>query len=107
MMIREMLMSKSGSIHEQSSWVRALFSHSRHGLLRKAILLLLYTMGLASSFVLAYELRFDFAINEDFRGQLLTFLPWIIGLKLLLLLLFGQFEGLLSYFSLPDLNRIF
>src|SRR5205823_4644693 len=42
-----------------------------------------------------------------FKQHLFKNLPWIMALKLLLLLKFGQFEGLLSYFSLPDLNRLF
>jgi hypothetical protein len=62
---------------------------------------------LAFCFLLAYELRFDFAMDEDFKWQLFRYLPWIVGLKLILLLAFGQFEGLLSYFSLPDLERLF
>ena len=32
---------------------------------------------------------------------------WIIPLKLLMLGVFGQFSGLLSYFSVPDLRRLF
>ena len=74
---------------------------------RKTILLLLYAGGLALSFRLAYELRFDFVLDENFKGQILRYLPWIVALKLILLFAFGQFEGLLSYFSLPDLSRLF
>jgi FlaA1/EpsC-like NDP-sugar epimerase len=59
------------------------------------------------SFVLAYELRFDFAMDDNFGHQMFHYLPWIVVLKLILLFAFGQFEGLLSYFSLPDLNRLF
>ncbi len=80
---------------------------SRHPWIRKALLLVLYSGGLAFSFLLAYELRFDFAMEGAYREQLLRYLPWIVALKLVLLYLFGQFEGLLSYFSLPDLNRLF
>ena len=100
-------MSKSGYIQEQPKWVRAVLTRTQHGLFRKLILLLLYTGGLALSFILAYELRFDFAMDEDFREQLFIYLPGIVALKLILLYAFGQFEGLLSYFSLPDLGRIF
>jgi FlaA1/EpsC-like NDP-sugar epimerase len=92
---------------EQSKLVHAILARSQHRLVRKAILLLLYTGGLASSFILAYELRFDFAMDESFREQLYIYLPWIVALKLLLLFAFGQFEGWLSYFSLPDLGRLF
>ncbi|GAB4268644.1 MAG: nucleoside-diphosphate sugar epimerase/dehydratase [Opitutales bacterium] len=32
---------------------------------------------------------------------------WLVPLKLVFLFAFGQFEGLLSYFRLPDMSRIF
>src|SRR5688500_20337435 len=32
---------------------------------------------------------------------------WFVGVKLLCLVLFGQFSGLLSYSSVPDLRRLF
>ena len=100
-------MTTSGSDIERNKLVQAVLTRSRHGLVRKVILLLLYSGGLALSFILAYELRFDFAMDESFREQLVLYLPWIVALKLILLYAFGQFEGLLSYFSLPDLNRLF
>src|ERR1035441_1817165 len=93
--------------NEKSKLVQTVLAKTRHGLVRKTILLILYTGGLALSFILAYELRFDFAMSEGFGRQLLRYLPWIVALKLLLLFACGQFEGLLSYFSLPDLGRLF
>jgi len=78
-----------------------------HRSVRWGILLVFYTLGLAASFTLAYGLRFDFAMGNDYGRQLLYYLPWVVALKLVLLYACGQFEGLLSYFSLPDLNRIF
>ncbi len=86
---------------------RALPLWSRHPLARKASLLLLYAAGLALSFLLAYELRFDFAMDESFKQQLWEYLPLVVALQIILLFAFGQFEGLLSYFSLPDLARLF
>src|SRR5215471_13384610 len=79
----------------------------RNPWVRKAILLLLYATGLSMSLILAYELRFDFNLEEQYRQQLLRYLPWVVALKLIFLFCFRQFEGLLSYFSLPDLNRLF
>jgi FlaA1/EpsC-like NDP-sugar epimerase len=92
---------------ERSKLDRAVPAWLRHPGIRKAILLFLYAGGLALSFLLAYELRFDFVMDEDFKQQLFAYLPFIVALKLILLLAFGQFEGLLSYFSLPDLDRLF
>lgn len=98
---------KSDLAQERSGLVRAISDGLRHRWARKGILLVLYTGGLALSFFLAYELRFDFALEANFKEQLFRYLPWIVALKLILLYGFGQFEGLLSYFSLPDLNRLF
>jgi FlaA1/EpsC-like NDP-sugar epimerase len=92
---------------EQSKLDRAVPGWARHPWGRKGILLLLYAGGLALSFLLAFELRFDFAMDETFKQQLFIYLPWVVALKLILLFAFGQFEGLLSYFSLPDLGRLF
>ena len=92
---------------ERSLLDRAVHVWFRHPSVRKAILLLLYAGGLALSFVLSYELRFDFAMVENFKQQLWGYLPLVVGLQLILLLAFRQFEGLLSYFSLPDLARLF
>jgi FlaA1/EpsC-like NDP-sugar epimerase len=92
---------------ERSKLDRLVPVWSRYPLVRKAILLLLYTGGLAVSFLLAYELRFDFAMDENVKLQLWGYLPLVVELQLILLFVFGQFEGLLSYFSLPDLTRLF
>jgi FlaA1/EpsC-like NDP-sugar epimerase len=75
--------------------------------LRIALLLLCYTVVLLLSRFFAYQLRFDFRVPAEFRQQLEASNFWVIGLKLMLLVLFGQFAGLLSYFSIPDLKRLF
>jgi FlaA1/EpsC-like NDP-sugar epimerase len=92
---------------ERSLLDRAVHIWFGHPSGRKAILMLLYAGGLALSFILSYELRFDFAMEESFKQQLWGYLPLVVGLQLILLLAFRQFEGLLSYFSLPDLARLF
>ena len=46
-------------------------------------------------------------MDEYFKLQLRGYLPLVVELQLVLLFAFGQFEGLLSYFSLPDLARLF
>jgi hypothetical protein len=60
--------------------VRAISGRLRNPWIRKAILLCLYAGGFALSFILAYELRFDFAMEEEFKQQLLRDLPWILEL---------------------------
>ncbi len=70
---------------------------------------LIYTVGLVMSYWLAYQLRFDFGQLMTDADRHLFWKPayWLIPLKLAFLLLIGQFAGLLSYFSVPDLRRLF
>jgi FlaA1/EpsC-like NDP-sugar epimerase len=75
--------------------------------IRGGVLLLLYGLVLSGSWWLGYELRFDFSIPDEFHSKLLTYWGWVVLFKLIVLYLFGQFAGLLSYFSIPDLRRIF
>jgi FlaA1/EpsC-like NDP-sugar epimerase len=75
--------------------------------LRRAVLGGLYVTALSLSLWLGFCLRFDFAIQPEDYGRLITSLLWIIPLKLFLLYYFGQFKGLLGYFSIPDLHRLF
>ena len=74
---------------------------------RMPLVIGLYTAGLAASLWLAYQIRFDFAVPGPERERLWNAALWIIPLKLALLLLIGQFAGLLSYFSVPDVRRLF
>ncbi len=74
---------------------------------RRLVLLVLYGVSIALSWRLSYLLRFDFRLIPEVAAQYMRLLPWIIVIKLLLLLIFRQFASLLSYFSLPDAQRIF
>jgi FlaA1/EpsC-like NDP-sugar epimerase len=76
------------------------------GIQRLVLLSILYTAIFASSLFLSYQFRFDFVVPESYQRQLLFACLWILPLKLVCLRVFGHFEGLLSYFSTPDLNRI-
>lgn len=70
-------------------------------------MLIVYTIGLIFSLWLSYELRFDFSLPAPDRRQFFLVCLWMVPVKLILLLLIGQFAGLLSYFSIPDLKRLF
>lgn len=74
--------------------------------LRQAYLLAAYSLGLTGSLWLAFQLRFDFSVPAEY----FTYASWIflgmIGCKLLLLLAFGQFGSLLSYFGFHDLGKL-
>jgi FlaA1/EpsC-like NDP-sugar epimerase len=73
---------------------------------RIGVLLVCYTIVLTLSRWLAYQLRFEFAVRPEDEIHLWKHWSWIIPLKLVILYLFGQFAGLLSYFSIPDLRRL-
>jgi FlaA1/EpsC-like NDP-sugar epimerase len=74
--------------------------------LRQTYLLVAYSAGLVASLWLAFLLRFDFSIpSEYFVHANLTFIG-LVGTKLVLLLAFGQFGSLLSYFGFHDLGKL-
>lgn len=80
----------------------------RTTVLRALSLLAIYGIALSASLWLAYLLRFDFEIPPSSREiSPWRILAWVLPMKLIMLLLFRQFEGLLSYFSIPDLRRLF
>jgi FlaA1/EpsC-like NDP-sugar epimerase len=66
-----------------------------------------YAVVLCLARYFAYQLRFDFKLPLEFVEQLEKHWFWLIPMKLLVLAAFGQFAGLLSYFSIPDLRRLF
>src|SRR6478672_9462195 len=74
---------------------------------RVGALAVLYSVVLLLSQWLSYQLRFDFDVPPPYRSQLALFWWWILPLKLVFLYGFGQFSGLLSYFSIPDLRGLF
>lgn len=74
---------------------------TRHGLLT-----ILYATLFLFSLWLSYQLRFDFEVPPFYASQFLVSCVWILPLTLVCLYSFGQFNDLLSYFSIPDLKRI-
>ena len=68
-------------------------------------LLTLYGGVLSGSLWLAYELRFDFQLSSREHEELARALPWIVAPQMALLLWRGQFRGLMSYFSMPELKQ--
>src|SRR5688572_17899061 len=78
---------------------------------RMLMLMALYTGAFMASLLISYLLRFDFNLNDPIARREIPLAKdlwkWIIPVKLACLVLFRQFEGLLSYFSIPDLRRLF
>lgn len=72
---------------------------------RRFLLTCHYGLAALASLALAYQMRFDFDVEAQFRFQFSQTVLWIVPLKVVLLAIFGQFHSLLSYFSIPDLKR--
>ena len=73
---------------------------------RLTVLLVAYTAILFLSLLAALFLRFDFQVAPEFWARFWQSLVWLLPLKLAALVIFGQFQTLLTYFSLPDTKRI-
>ena len=74
--------------------------------LRAVILFGAYSVVLVVSRWLAYQLRFDFNVPADSWARFREYCWWVPALQLVALGVFGQFSGILGYFSLPDLRRL-
>ena len=79
----------------QSLWIRALF------------LLTIYSAVLLLARWASLELRFESEVPPEHYRMFRQSWMFEMGIKLLFLVLFGQLSGLLSYFSVPDLRRLF
>jgi FlaA1/EpsC-like NDP-sugar epimerase len=75
--------------------------------LRILSVVLVYGLVLVTSLWLAYWLRFDFTIPPDQQSRIINSVLFVVSFQLAALLLIGQFAGLLSYFSIPDLRLLF
>jgi FlaA1/EpsC-like NDP-sugar epimerase len=69
-------------------------------------LVLAYSAVITASLWLALEFRFDFEVEQRFVDRFVVSLPWMLGLKLLLLAAFGQFRSLLTYFGPADAIKL-
>lgn len=65
-----------------------------------------YLCILATSFYLAYELRFDFALPLEFQEERLRLIQYSVAVKFLCLVLLRQTGSMQRYFSIPDLVRV-
>ena len=78
---------------------------------RIAVVVLTYMTLLALSLWFSYQLRFDFFVSVSpaelpFKRAMYSVILWVVPVKLLVLFLFRQYSGLLSYFGNPDLYRL-
>lgn len=75
--------------------------------MRTLFILVIYSLTIAASLFLAYFLRFDFDFRKIAPFNPFHYLLPALSIKLLMLLMFGQFRGLLSFFHMPDLVNLF
>ncbi len=55
----------------------------------------------------AYQLRFNFAVPEEFTASMLQSLSWVVSLQALVFVAFGLYRGVWRFASVSDLKRIF
>ena len=77
-------------------------AHSR----RTLVLVLIYASIIGASFYLSYEVRFDFSLASSSQAERLRLVGWVVGIKLVALVLVRQLDSVLTYFSIPDLLRL-
>ena len=71
------------------------------------MLAVVYAAVICASLYMAYELRFDFVVPEQHQFERVRLLALVVGIKLIALVLARQLGTLLTYFSIPDLIRLF
>jgi hypothetical protein len=81
------------------------FSHGRRRT-RFIVLLLVYTMVLVVCRWLARQIRFESVIPAEDMAAYRDGWIWVLGVQMTMLALFGQFSGILRYFSVPDIKRL-
>jgi FlaA1/EpsC-like NDP-sugar epimerase len=64
------------------------------------------TFAAAASWLVAYQLRFNFEVSEFYSSLMFTDLVWILPLQAFLSWRSGMYRGLWRYASLTDLRRI-
>jgi len=78
----------------------------QNGAGRAALLALIYVATVTLCFWAAYQIRFDFDVPPTFQSSFALLLLAAVSAKLVGLLAFHQFDGLLTYFGKPDLKRL-
>jgi FlaA1/EpsC-like NDP-sugar epimerase len=74
--------------------------------LRIIALTVAYAAAIFASITFAYLLRFDFGTQDWLTTDFLSASVTVVCVQLLCMFAFHQFDGLLSYFSTPDLKRL-
>jgi FlaA1/EpsC-like NDP-sugar epimerase len=73
---------------------------------RRAIVFAHDVVVAAIAWLLAFWLRFNLDIPEEYEQVMLSRLPWVLAIHVLVFWTLGLYRGLWRYASLPDLQRI-
>src|SRR5437588_1648448 len=73
----------------------------------KLTLVLCDVAALMASLLVAYQIRFDFAVPLETRQTFPLIFAWVIALKIFCLWRFRRFEVLLGYFSISESSPLF
>lgn len=73
---------------------------------RSAVVFLCDILLAGVAWYLAFLLRFNFSIPADFSNTLLTTLPWVVAAQAAVFRVFGLYQGIWRFASLPDLQRL-
>ncbi len=75
-------------------------------LARNIVLTLAYTLVFYVSYVLSWQLRFDFDVPPAYAHIWQWGWIWFLPIWIFLLIVFKQFDALVGFFSLVDLSRV-
>lgn len=73
---------------------------------RFLVTIALYAAIIVACFYIAFEVRFDFSVAQQYQDDRQRILWVILGVKLGCLIVFGQTGSMLTYFSIPDFLRL-
>jgi len=73
---------------------------------RLLVIILNKTLIIIGSFLLAFLVRFDLSIPQEYWQKIYVLLPALLGIKLLVFWRLGLFRGWWRYVSMPDLTQI-
>jgi len=74
---------------------------------RTAAILVVYSSIISFAIVFAFFMRFDFSFSRVGMFNVFHLLFLVLPIKLFFLVVFGQFKGMLTFFHIPDLIKIF
>jgi len=73
---------------------------------RKLLIFFIHILLIAGAYILAYLIRFEFILEDEYPPLILKTLPWLLTIKILVFYYYGLYSGLWRYVSMDDVWRI-